>query len=412
MSFKTEGSDVTRFIESWFRRFYSYQASRFVEKPERVARREFGFKLFGRGIVRHLSFSSIEELLLYLKDRAPSDCYYSSAFYLNPEASMDRKGWLGAELVFDIDADHIATSCKQSHDSWRCIECRCEGVGDAPEVCPNCGGERFEESVWFCEECLEAARREVIKLVDILVSEFGFAEEVIHVYFSGHRGFHVHVTDEDAEKLDQNARREIVDYLRGVGFEYSLYFSRVDLESEMSGWGDRVLKGLYRLLSKASVEQLIGIGLSRRVAEALVEDREDILRKVLDGRLEGIVRGLGPRGLEKLVDVAVSSEAVEVDTVVTLDTHRLIRLPGSLHGKTGFLKDRVGLDRLEVYDPLSEALPFLDVNIEVDLYVENSPRFRIGEEVYGPFKDERVSLPVQPALLLLCKGRARIFKVS
>jgi len=29
---------------------------------------------------------------------------------------MENKGWIGADLIFDIDADHIETRCKTEHD--------------------------------------------------------------------------------------------------------------------------------------------------------------------------------------------------------------------------------------------------------------------------------------------------------
>ncbi|MBS7642800.1 hypothetical protein KEJ40_06560 [Candidatus Bathyarchaeota archaeon] len=401
--------DTKRFVKSIFSRYYSKIARKFIEEPTRIASREFGFNLFDKGIVRHLSFRTKDELIEYLRRNNPSDCYYSSALYINPTASMDAKGWMGAELIFDIDADHIPTNCKVEHDRWLCLSCGCEGVGEAPDKCPNCGGDKLEQRVWFCEGCLIAAKREAMKLLDILSSDFGIREDTVNIYFSGHRGFHIHVSGE-VEGLDQNARREIADYLLCVGLDPTIYLDRMIISKGVNGAKLRMIRALYDFISSTSIEGFSAIGLGRRGVEAIVNSRDRILEKVLEGEFDGIAREIGVANLRKLIAKVVEYLAVRIDPVVTLDTHRLIRLPGSLHGKTGFIKARVGssMESLEDYDPLSEAMPFRNSDEQVKLYVHLSPRFRVGEEYFGPFKDEYVYLPLQPALLLLCKGVAYI----
>lgn len=398
-----------KFVKRIFAEYYSTLAPRFIEEPSRITGREFGFNLFDRGIVRHISFKSREELLEYLKVNSPSDCYYSSAFYMNPTAPMDEKGWIGAELTFDIDADHIPTDCKAEHDGWVCLSCGYEGVGETPERCLRCGEDKLEERAWFCEKCLLAAKTETMKLIEILSSEFGLPEDNMAVYFSGRRGFHVHVSG-DVEELDQNSRREIADYLLGVGFDPSIYLDRLLLNLDVSGMRFRIIRALYELISSASSDELRNLGLRRDSIDTIIEDRNRILDIVLEGGFSRLAKEIGLTSLRKLTAKAVEYSSVKIDPVVTLDIHRLIRLPGSLHGKTGFIKSKVGssLESLENYDPLSEATPFRDSRNYVKLYVESTPRFRIGDEEYGPFKDEEVSLPLQPAILLLCKGVAYV----
>ena len=57
----------------------------------------------------------------------------------------------------------------------------------------------------------------------------------------------------------------------------------------------------------------------------------------------------------------------EIDEPVTTDVHRLIRFPGSLHGKTGLAVTRIELHDLEKFNPLDSAIPeaFLDKHDKV-----------------------------------------------
>ena len=144
-------------------------------------------------MVRHKSFVDISDLQIFLGDAVPSDVYHSCAYYENPEAEMDKKGWLGADLVFDIDADHIPTSCNKIHDEWTCSKCGFSGRGITPEICPICEGLRFDAKTWPCELCLNSAKEETAKLIDMLEKDFGFSYNEMHLFFSGHRGYHVHI---------------------------------------------------------------------------------------------------------------------------------------------------------------------------------------------------------------------------
>ncbi len=130
---------------------------------------------------------------------------------------MDKKGWLGADLVFDIDADHIPSACNKIHDEFICAKCGFSGRGITPEVCPACEGTKFATKTWPCELCIQSAREEAAKLIDMLSNDFGFSLDELHVFFSGHRGYHVHVEDEAVRSLDAMARKEIVDYVMGLG---------------------------------------------------------------------------------------------------------------------------------------------------------------------------------------------------
>src|SRR2546430_2285279 len=95
---------TTHFLRDQFHRYYDTMKPTL---PDRFGRREFGFMFWTPGIVqRHLGFSKEEELKDFLASRVPTHAYYSSAYYENPNApTMEEKGWLGADLTFDLDAD-------------------------------------------------------------------------------------------------------------------------------------------------------------------------------------------------------------------------------------------------------------------------------------------------------------------
>ena len=64
---------------------------------------------------------------------------------------------------------------------------------------------------------------------------------------------------------------------------------------------------------------------------------------------------------------AVSTGAGETDEPVTCDIKRLIRLPGSLHGKTGFKVVKINLEKLKNFNPLNDAIAISENEIKIDL---------------------------------------------
>jgi DNA primase small subunit len=118
------------------------------------------------------------------------------------------------------------------------------------------------------------------------------------------------------------------------------------------------------------------------------------------------VKGIGPESWEKILDYCAKDEFVKIDTVVTADIHRLVRLPNTLHGKTGFKKVEFPISQIDDFDPLKEAIAFKKGTVKVFAY--NSPQFRVQEETFGPYKNVRVELPTAAAVLLICKGKAEV----
>jgi DNA primase small subunit len=401
-------------IEEKFAQYYRNNINN-IGSPCFIEQREFGFILLrGKIMLRHKRFEDFNALEGFLTSVAPSDAYYSAAYYEHPEAEMNEKHWLGADLVFDIDADHVPAPCRKIHDHWICRRCRLAGKGPSPEMCPECGGARFDSKTWACEKCIESAKSETIKLTSMLLEDFGFSEDAVKVYFSGHRGYHVHVDDKSIHNLDSMARKEIVDYVIGLGLKAKLQRAvnnrRILLapDVEGGGWKRRIGFGIHKLMTESTLSEMDRLSLSKPALKRLRETKE-ILQT--SGESKWINVRESEKSWEEIIDFVVSQQSSGIDTVVTTDIHRLIRLNGSLHGKTGLMKVEVPLAGLIESDPLKDAVAFKTGTLVVDIV--EAPRFRLGDAFYGPYKnDSYVELPAAVALFLLCKNAAKVVKDS
>jgi len=406
-----QDTERVSFIKQAFWRYYNTHKDRIALPPDFKAR-EFAFLAFAeRFMTRHKAIRSSEELFNIIAVLIPSDIYYSTAYYARPAEEMEKKGWLGSDLVFDIDADHIDTPCKASHDMWSCGTCRLTKRGKTPAQCPSCGSTKFVERTWFCDQCLKASKNEVFKLIDFLTKDFGIREQDMHIFFSGHRGYHLHVRNEEVRKLDESQRKEIVDYVLGLGldaFYQGLYKKPRDAivgpQREDPGWRGRFAREIYRTVLEGTEDELVNIGFSPRQTRRIIRDRSQIGQewkgKILWGQFEDSFR-IKDSTWRTIIERAVSRGALpaEIDTVVTTDIHRLIRLPETLNGKTGLRAAAVS--SLDAFDPFRDPIAFEG---EETVRVTEAPAFRMREDTYGPYMNEEVTLPAAAAMLLLCKG--------
>ncbi len=411
------GSLSSDFVRNKFAEYYQ-SCSSSIQPPSSIEKREFGFLLLKERIMlRHKGFGNIDALRSFLEAIVPSDVYYSSAYYENPEREMAQKGWLGADLIFDIDADHIPTPCRKVHDTWVCSNCGNAGRGAPPEECPSCKQQKFDGKTWLCEVCLESAKVEAMKLINFLTKDFGFSQEELKVAFSGHRGYHVYVESEEIRLLDSMARKEIVDYVVGIGLETGFHGlgeigtrgeSRVLVGPDLSdlGWKGRIARGTYDFLLAATPEELKKIGLKKKVIDLIDQHKETLLESWEEKTPWGTIKNIGTESWRIIAEHGARMQSAKIDTVVTTDTHRLIRLTDTLHGKTGLKKIEVPTTGIERFDPLKSAVTFKKGTLTVE--ISDAPQFRLGDESYGPFSGQIAELPTAAALFLLCKGAAEV----
>ena len=354
------------FLRQAYREYY-YKEGEKVEFPDDLGSREFGYIPFGGGMVRHLSFKSGGAALAEVIKQSPSSVYCSNARYESPTRPIEEKGWLGAELIFDIDATDIPTSCKRGHDLWYCARCHASGKLPRPPKCPKCAGPPTEFH-GICETCLEAAKDHARRVVSFLTNDFGTEEDAIRIYFSGNRGYHLHIYDQRFDRLDQSARAEIAEYMRGG--------SLPPLQTIASTLRHRPPGGPQ------------GDGWTRRITS------------YVDARRQGYAGTI-----QKLASEAISSQRALVDSSVTTDIHRVFRLAGTLHGNTGMSKTRT--TSITSFDPQVDPVVLGDrpVKLNVAFY----PRFRLKHKDFGPFgKSEEVEIPTYAAVSILTRDLGEV----
>ena len=360
-------NDTTKaFLKSAFKEYYFRRADS-IEFPEEIQSREFGYIPFGGGMIRHLSFRNGGAALAEILKQSPSSVYCSNARYESPTQPIEEKGWLGAELIFDIDATDIPTPCKRGHDLWYCEKCHSSGRLPRPPKCSSCGGTTVEFH-GTCGVCLEAAKDHALRVVDFLTEDFGVLGDSVEVYFSGNRGYHLHVFDKRFHALDQPARSEIADYMRGESLPASQTIASA-LRRRPAGEGPQ------------------GEGWTGRITGYIDEKWSSY-----DGTLR------------KLVSEAVASQRALVDSSVTTDIHRVFRLAGTLHGNTGMSK--LHIESIGSFNPQTDpvVLDSKPVKVKVDFY----PRFKVRGIDFGPFKSETTEIPTYAAIPILTRGLGEV----
>ena len=267
---------------------------------------------------------------------------------------MDEKDWMGAELIFDLDADHLDGAKEMTYS-----------------------------------EMLVQIRSEMMHLVDsFLLDDLGFTEDQVHITFSGGRGYHAHVRTPDIMTLGTHERRELVDYITGSGLNIDWVFpyNRVPTSQVVTGGGVRTNVAKDRLIPPADsggwkkrmrnglmdvVNDLCDVdpkvfkkdypSIKGSKTDTLVKAQEE-LRKTRGILFEkNTMAILSPSTQNILVKIMKEDMAHrlsgEVDEPVTADIKRLIRLPGSVHGKSGLRVTPISRQELTDFDPLQMAVP-------------------------------------------------------
>lgn len=411
-------------------RFSDYYKDVQLYLPSRFGKREWGFMFLGESFMqRHRAFQSMEGIKKFLVDKVPAHVYHSAAYYERPDApTMAEKNWLGADLIFDLDADHIKGAEKMTY-----------------------------------EGTLEKVKEEFVRLIDeYLLTDFGFSEKDLTIVFSGGRGYHIHIRNSQVLQLTSHERREIVDYITGRDldmdaifpkevFDKKDYGTRVNVRYKFSmpdetsgGWKRKMREGIQNFildLERYEKEQAIRRlrafeGVGEKTARGIYRDlfsgergKRGVDRMQAEGNLEifsadkhlsgflKIIKGEVGIKMEnvseeedlEILDVTSVKERIkgETDEPVTSDVKRLIRLPSSLHGKTSFVVTPLRRTDLEGFEPLRDAISPKFTEEPLKVKVVKPVKIRLKEQEFD-LKKGCLKVPEYAGIFLMCRGFAEL----
>ena len=376
-------------------KFQEYYQNAEITLPPRFTSREWGFLNWKGGIMnRHVNFRSIKEVNDYLARVAPAHCYHSVAYYKDPSKNtMIDKEWQGADLIFDLDADHL------------------------PEM------EDVKKGKIPFSKLMDYIREQTYRLVvDVLLGDFGLSEDDLLITFSGGRGYHVHVRTPDVLTLPSGARREIADYLTGKGLDLNkiLIDAGYTKEYPIRGKGLERKNIPFSKLPKNNSKGWQGI-ISRFINYKLDELRNmEKEKRKTELKIIGIQKkGLNlkndnekafnnlPEFSKKIfVRFALKETAIHPDEPVTGDIHRLIRLPGSLHGGSGLKVTTMNSKQLENFDPMKDALAFGNNKVRIRSIVKHPVTMGDGLATLKP--ESVVDMPEIAAIYFMARKWAHL----
>ncbi|MEM3820697.1 MAG: DNA primase catalytic subunit PriS [Candidatus Micrarchaeaceae archaeon] len=367
---------------------HAYYRNATAIAPDQIEKREFAFGTFDAKIAaRHLSFADEEQLRKYLVENVPLHVSYSQAYYERPaERPMENKGWLGAELIFDLDATELRLPCQAVHGTE-----------------------------WVCSNCFASVKEEALKLIeDFLIPDFGFSEKDLEINFSGNRGYHVHIKRKELLELDSEARREITSYIAGANLDFSELFPTVGQRGKMlrgptpdtPGWGGKIARSFIGKLEKGP-EALMAVGIDARLARMLYKKRALIEMGIKNGNWDMVYIRNKAEFWSNIINREKIAISDAIDRNVTTDTSHLIRLPNSIHGGTGLIAKRIAsIHDLERFEPMKDAIAFREGSLKVR--ISKADAFTMNGETFGPYDNAEAVLPEYAAVYLYLKGRAAI----
>ncbi|MFX1282171.1 MAG: DNA primase catalytic subunit PriS [Promethearchaeota archaeon] len=291
--------------------------------------REFGFATLGGKFFRNISFENPKALIDFLVDRTPYHAYVGAVYNDPPsrETPIHTLEWLGHELVFDIDLNE--------YDAVRQYVCECQG---ADQVCLRCW-QLINLAVYIIDETLRL--------------DFGMKD--IKWIFSGRRGVHGWVIDDSTFSLDQEQRMSIINYLSVIHGEAEK--ARIQDRTKLQyDFRYRIEHTVFKyFLENIRRKDLIDLGFSSSVASNIIKQLEH-----QNGQIdENLLRNFNLRVAKiNKYDEILRRWVPRIDHKVSIDLRRLLRLPNSIHGKTGKVARILDPSKIFSFNPDEEPSIF------------------------------------------------------
>ena len=262
-------------------------------------------------------FPTKESLVLKLLENArpPAGLFSSTAYYLDPnESKPTKRGLIGYDFVIDLDDDVLA----------------------------------YEDRYDF----IDAMRKKTKAVVDRFLKDLGFDEDLMLVDFSGNKGFHLTFDDEKYRNLDQSDRRQIIDYIIGNKLDRDILL--VNNKLSHYGWNKQAVYFLESLLkdpSREHIEKYFPKNKAKKI-DSLLSDPTVVARLTAGSLVDFDTKVLK---LAMMKEHRLNIKNV-VDKKPTVDKHRIFRVPGSLHPKSGLPSVRLSKHHLDSTDAIIDEI--------------------------------------------------------
>lgn len=333
-----------------------------------IQRREIAFSYWGKTDIkdRHRYFETDNQLNEFVRKVPRSQLFHSVGYYLDPmPREFTKKSLKNFDLVFDIDGDSIE-------------------------------GEYFDMVTEMCKHGKSL-------IDDFLIKDFGISMKDLRIEFSGKKGLHVTVLTERHKNLSKEARRQLFDYIEGSKVDKSVLFPEkkgyVVAMPNAKGWrkyARETVETLLEVTEGKSQEEVKEIILewgfpkirAKKISDLLTQPK--IRQAVLEGRLSALT-SKGERTLNDLMRIVVKRHNLGLggclDRKVTIDQHRIFRIPQSLHPKSGFPCLEITYDDLsnpsaifeKIKKAVGEDLVTVVLTESVTIETDTIHRFERGE---------------------------------
>lgn len=302
-------------------------------------KREFGFQVVKNDqirFVRNISFATPTDLLRYIRKQIPLAIYVGAIYSEGPnyyeQRTIQQLDWIRREFIFDIDLTE--------YDLVRPCDCKGKNM--------------------VCELCWELINASIHWIHETLLEDFGVKE--IKWVFSGRRGVHAWILDYNMSLLDEEQRTAIVEYLtffKGEGTSAS-YSPNARYNTK---YQERTNELLFQSFFKnATISQIEKLGFSTQRSKFILDqrDRVGVNTSFLNNyvfntdKLKVATPLQSYPSREKILQNIILQWSPRIDTAVTIDLRRILRMPGSVHGESGKLVKFLDYDEIDFFNPIYE----------------------------------------------------------
>jgi DNA primase catalytic subunit len=148
--------------------------------------------------------------------------------------------------------------------------------------------------------------------------------------------------------MDSDERKAISDYISANGIEMQSFFPTLGMKGKKLegpkpadyGWGGKLARGVINALN-TGVGELTSLGIDRPTANLLFKKRAEVILGITTGNWDKVSIPKKAEFWAKMLSSIAVRQSDSIDKNVSTDVHKLLRLPGTIHGDTGLIAKRL-----------------------------------------------------------------------